>query len=194
VTADISQRLTLRGLVVNGWQNIGETNSDKAFGTQIQYKLTESLLLNWSTFAGNEQPDSSASRLRLFSDLYLVATLTEDWMLALVFDIGSQEQTGGGQDTWHGGSIMIRHALNDQWSIAGRAEYFSDRNGVIIPTGTPGGFQTKSASVNVDYAPTQNLVWRVEARAFQSKDPLFATSSGGKKNDAFVSFSAAVSL
>lgn len=195
VTATVSEKLTLRGLILNGWQNIAETNNDKAVATQLQYKPSDAVLLNWSSFIGNEQPDSLASRLRIFNDLYTVLTLSPSWSLAIVFDFGFQKQAvGSSYDSWHAASVMARHTINDKWSIAGRAEYFTDKKGVIISTGTTNNFQTVAGSVNVDFAPTPNLLWRLEARVFNSKDAVYPTRDGVEKVDGFVVLSASVLL
>ena len=194
VTAGLSDEVTVRGLVVNGWQNITETNEDKAVGTQIQYKPSESVLLNWSTFIGNEAPDSAASRLRVLNDLYAIVMLTPGWTAALVLDIGVQDNGGSSSDMWHGGSLMTRYRFSDRWAIGGRLEYFSDEAGVIVPTGTPENFQTVSASVNVDLSVVPNLLWRIEGRMFQSRGAIYPSESGMKNNDGFVAVSASISL
>lgn len=196
VTAAVSERVSLRGLVLNGWQNIQETNNDKAVGTQLQYKPAGSVLLNWSTFIGNEQPDSAASRLRFFNDLYAVLTLSEQWSLDVAFDIGFQKQTAGNSsyDSWNAASLMVRHTINKQWAITGRVEYFFDGKGVLIPTGTPDNFQTVGGSLNVDYSPVALLLWRVEARLLDSKSPIYPTRTGFTQRDGFVTLSAAISL
>jgi hypothetical protein len=195
ITASASENVTLRGLVLNGWQNIGETNDDKAVGTQVQYKPSDAALLNWSTFVGNEQPDSVAARLRIFNDFYGVFTVSPNWSLAVVFDIGLQKRaTGTSYDSWHAASLMARHIVNTQWAIAARAEYFHDEKGVIIATGTPNNFRTIGGSVNADYAPSPNLLWRIEARLLRSKDPIYPSRAGLNKSDGFIVLSAAISL
>ncbi|MGB2868937.1 MAG: porin [Bacteroidota bacterium] len=195
VTATLSDQLTVRGLLLNGWQNIAETNEDKALGTQVQYKPSESVLLNWSSFVGNEQPDTIASLLRVFNDFYAVLNLSNDWSLAAVFDVGMQKQPAGNSyNVWHTASAMVRHAINEQWAVAGRVEYFMDKNGILIPTGTPSNFQTTGVSVNIDYAPVPNLMWRVEARTFNSRDAVYQTKSGPKNTDGFFVLSAATRL
>ncbi|HLA69805.1 MAG TPA: porin [Bacteroidota bacterium] len=195
VTVSLSDQLTLRGLLLNGWQNIAETNDSKAFGTQIQYKPSGSLLANWSTFAGNEQPDTSSSRLRFFNDFFAVVTLSDSWSLAVVFDFGMQKKAAGGSyDSWNTSSIMVKHSIDERWAIGGRVEHFIDKHGSIVPTGTPNNFQTTGASINIDYAPVSNLVWRVEARIFSSKDAVYPARTGLKSADGFLTVSAAVSL
>lgn len=195
VSAALSDEVTARGFILNGWQNINETNNDKAVGTQIQYKPSDRVLLNWSTFIGNEQPDTLSSRLRIFNDLYGVFTLSDRWSAAVVFDIGAQTQgTGTAYDLWHGGALMVRRSIDDHWAIAGRIEYYSDGSGVIIPTGTPNNFKTIGGSLNLDYAPVQYMAWRLEVRTLRSKDPVYPTEVGFQATDGFVVLSAAMSF
>jgi len=58
-------------------------------------------------------------------------------------------------------------------SIAARGEYYQDKNGVIISSGTDNGFQTFGASLNVDYQVLPNFVWRTEVKNLNSKDAIF---------------------
>jgi hypothetical protein len=195
LTATLSERLTLRGLILNGWQNINETNNDKAVGTQVQYKPSPSLLINWSTFVGNEQPDSVASRLRIFNDLYAQYTISDQWSAAMVFDLGFQHKAiGSSYDAWDAAALMAKYTFDQQWGIGVRVEYYLDKFGVIIPTGTPGNFQTVAGSINLDFAPASSVLWRVEMRIFDSKDRVYPTQTGFVNMDGFLVVSAAISL
>jgi hypothetical protein len=62
--------------------------------------------------------------------------------------------------------------------VAVRAEYYDDRHGVMIGSGTPHGFKTWGFSANFDYRLTRNLLWRIEARTLGSKDGIFITRDG----------------
>jgi hypothetical protein len=101
-----------------------------------------------------------------------------------VFDFFFQDgMEGGSADFWHGASFMARHTLGEKCAVAARVEYFSDKSGVLITTGTPENFQTVSGSVNFDYAPAAFLTWRVEGRLFASRDPIYASKVAMKKTD-----------
>ena len=195
ITGAFSDNLTLRGLILNGWQNINETNSSKAVGTQLQYHSSEAVLLNWSTFCGNEAPDSSARQLRIFNDLGAQINLSRVLGIAAVFDIGVQEKASGtGYDVWHAASLIARYVVDSHWTAAGRVEYYMDRNGVIAPTGTPGNFQVVSGSVNIDVAPASSVLWRAEVRQYFSKDPLYPGTSGPLKSETCFVISVAATL
>jgi hypothetical protein len=58
-------------------------------------------------------------------------------------------------------------------SFAARGEYYQDKKGVIIATGTPNGFQIFGYSFNADYQILPNLVWRTEIKNLSKKDNIF---------------------
>ena len=195
VTASLSDHLSLRGLILNGWQNIHETNNSKAVGTQVQYHPAEDMVLNWSTFVGNEAPDSSASQLRFMSDFSTQITVSPTWAVAAVIDIGAQRRASGSVfDIWHAASIMTKYSMNSRWAAAARIEYYIDRNGVIVSTGTANDFQVFSSSVNIDFAPAPPMLWRLEIRQFFSKDPLYPGKSGLQRAETCCVISAAITL
>ncbi|NVO32073.1 porin [Hymenobacter lapidiphilus] len=178
-TYEVAPQLTLTALALNGWQNLRDNNQGKALGTQLQWRPTDKLLINSSTFYGNEQPQDSVRRRRYFHDFYVSYAATDRLSLAVVFDVGKQEneRRGAKGDTWHTGAAFLRYKLADQWSVTARAEYYNAARGVIIRSFSPlpadADFQVKAASLNLDYAPTANVVFRVEGRVMDAKRPIF---------------------
>lgn len=69
--------------------------------------------------------------------------------------------------------LIAKLNLNSKSKIAGRVEYYIDKNQVIIPTATPNGFQTFGVSVNYDRQITTNVLWRAELKQYQTKDPIY---------------------
>ncbi len=166
----------MAGLVLNGWQRIQRVpgNQTPAFGTQVTYKPNTNTTLNWSTYIGNEQADS-VSKWRYFNNFFGQFQLSEKFGLIAGFDFGFEQKSHQSADynAWLTPVIIARYSATDKLRIAARAEYYQDKNGVIIATGTPNGFQTFGYSLNLDYAVLDNLVWRVEGRIFDSKDRIF---------------------
>ena len=199
LTYEVGPRLTLTGLVLNGWQNIRETNQGKALGTQIQWKPTDKLLLNSSTFYGNEQPQDSLRRRRYFHNFYLTYAATERLNLALVFDVGKQQSAGHhGYDTWHTGSAFIKYKLADKFSTTLRGEYYNADRGVIInsimPTLTDTRFLAGGTSLNLDYLPTANVAFRVEGRYLRAQSVIFQHDAGASRNYGNLTTSVALSF
>lgn len=79
--------------------------------------------------------------------------------------------------TWYSPVLITKYNVSDKAALAARAEYHSDKHGLIISTGTPNGFQTFGYSINFYYAVEQSVLCRTEVRTLQSKDNIFATET-----------------
>lgn len=173
-------RWFVSALLLQGWQRISRVdgNDTPAFGLQVTWQPSDAFLVNSSSFAGSDQPDDER-RMRYFHDLYGVFRLSSQWDLAVGFDAGA-EQVAKGSSSYHHWvtpQVVVRHALSDRLKLAGRVEYYDDRNGVIVsPTGE--GLRTFGFSVNVDYAFRDNVRGRLEARTFASREPVFTERDG----------------
>ena len=199
LTYEVSPKLTLTGLVLNGWQNIRENNQGKALGTQIQWRPTAKLLINSSTFYGNEQPQDSLKRRRYFHDFYLTYAATERLNLALVFDVGKQQRADHrGYDTWHTGAAFVKYQLSQLVSATLRGEYYYAERGAIISSISPAlvdaDFKAGGTSLNVDYAPTSHVTFRVEGRYLRARNAIFQHDSGPSQNYGNVTSSIALAF
>jgi Putative beta-barrel porin-2, OmpL-like. bbp2 len=185
------------GLVLNGWQRIQrpDGNNTPAFGTEITYTPNSKLTLNYSTFIGNDKPDTS-KQMRFFHNLYGLFQLTDNMHLTAGFDYGMEQKSEGSNEynNWYSPVVILQVKLSNQWSVAGRVEYYADENGVIIPTGSENGFQTMGYSVNVDYKIRENAVWRLEGRTLDSKDKIFFNDDTAENMSTFVTTSIAISF
>ncbi len=184
-------KLTVTGVVVNGWQNISETNSDKAVGVRLDFALSPTITVSYDNFFGNEQPDSVPSRLRIFNEALLKAQVTRAFGVQLTADYGLQRRASGdGNDAFYIGAVVGRYVLSPTVALNGRVEYFSDRNGVLtsVPVGAD-GFRTGGASLGIDVIPQSRLLWRTELRGFTARDHVFPNRSSANpfsNNDGFV--------
>ncbi len=199
LTYELAPKLTLTGLVLNGWQNIRENNQAKALGTQIQWKPTDKLLINSSTFYGNEQPTDSLTRRRYYHDFYVTYLATTRLQLAATFDVGKQQSAGHhGYDTWHAGAAFVKYKLANKLSTTARGEYYYAERGVIInsiaPVAGDADFRVTGGSLNIDYLPTANVAFRVEGRYLRSKNAVFQHDAGASRNYGNVTTSVALSF
>lgn len=180
------------GLVLNGWQRIQRVEGNKtlAFGHQLTYKPNAKVTLNSSSFIGNDKPNES-KQMRYFHNLYGQFQLNDKWGLTAGFDIGAEQKTKGSEsyNCWYSPVFIAKYKATDKINVAARGEYYSDKNGVIIATGTPNGFQTFGYSVNLDYNIYDNVVWRIEARNLSSKDGVFS-KNGTPSEQNFVAVTA----
>lgn len=164
------------GLVLNGWQRIQRVdgNSTVAFGHQLTYKPNDKIILNSSSFIGNDKPDS-IRQMRYFHNLYGSFQISKKFALITGFDIGAEQNAKGSEqyNVWYSPVVIAKYSPAEKLSFAVRGEYYQDKNGVIVSTGTEKGFQTFGYSMNVDYWILPNLVWRTEVKNLNSKDQIF---------------------
>jgi len=188
----------LSAMALNGWQHIQRVagNSLMSWGTQVQFRPSDKVVLNYSTFLGTDKPDST--RLwRYFHNLYGVFELNEKFGLTVGFDVGQEQAEKGSSqlNTWYTPVAILQYVPVKQWAFAVRGEYYSDEHGVIISTGTPNGFKTWGCSGNIDYLPAKNMALRLEGRMLNSKDDIFLKSNESPTGtNTAITFSAAVSF
>ncbi len=160
-------------LVLNGWQRIQRVggNSLPSFGWQVQGKPTDRILINSSSFIGTDKPDS-VRQMRYFHNFYTIYNITDKFGLTLGVDVGAEQKAKGSKqyNVWYTPVLVARYQPIEKLALAARFEYYSDRNGVIIATGTPNGFETFGYSLNLDVIPFANAMIRMEGRLFQSRE------------------------
>lgn len=182
-------------LYLNGWQRMARQNgnSQPAGGLQLSWKPTPKITVNYSNYLGTEGADSVRVR-RFYHNVYGIFQLTDQFGLTVGFDYGTQQKTKGSDDKNKVLSpvAIAQYKLSSKWALAGRVEYYEDKNGVFIATGTPNGFKTTGYSLNIDYAPISNAVLRLEGKMCSSKDKIFVRDQNPVDNNAAVTASIAV--
>jgi len=196
VTYKRGSKWLFAGLVLNGWQNIREPdgNSNKALGTQIQFKPNANILLNSSSFIGNEKPDNAKQR-RYFHDFYATFQLQPNLKLATIFNIGWEEKpTANTYHTWYSPTLLLHYNLLEKVGFGARAEYYHDPHGVIVASSSAARFKTSGYSLNLDYAPTDKIMLRLEGRHLHSPAPLFTRAGQATANNQAITSSLAISF
>lgn len=171
----------LSGLALNGWQRIQRVagNSLISWGTQVSFKPSSKLTLNYSTFLGTDKPDS-ARLWRYFHNTYCIFQLSEVIGLTLGFDLGQEQVSKGSNElnTWFSPVALLRITPDNNWAVAMRGEYYDDKKSVIVATGSPNGFRTFGASVNIDRSIGSHFLWRTEVKTFINRDEIFVSPNG----------------
>ena len=179
--------------VLDGWQRIVPVKGSilPAFGWQLQYVPNEKFTFNSSSFIGTDDPDVTR-RMRYFHNFYAILNANNKLAFTTGFDFGAQQQAKGssGYNWWYSPVLIGKYAFNNSLTLAARIEFYSDKNGVIIATGTPNGFGTMGYSLNVDYVPYKNILLRVEGRLLQSTtDEIFIKGNSTTKLEPFIGLS-----
>jgi hypothetical protein len=187
----------LSALALNGWQRIQRVpgNSLMSWGTQLQYKPSDQLTLNYSGFFGTDKPDSSR-QWRFFHNAYGIFQFNDKVGMILDFDIGEEQKTKGSSDynTWWGTAVILRFIPDSNWAFALRGEYYNDEHGVIISTTTPNGFKTFGASFNVDRNIGDHFLWRIEIKTLNSQDKIFVKDNSLTKTNEAITTSFALTF
>jgi len=173
-----NEKLNISAMYLNGWQKISKPDyiQKPSFGTQITYKPTAKIVINYSTFIGSDTSDSINS-VRNFHNFYMQYALTNKFGIIAGFDIGMDKFNSNTYGTWYSPVLITRYSLNEKTRIALRGEYYNDPKQIIISTGTINGFQTYGLSSNIDFDLNDKIRFRVEGKMFHSKDKIFTNDN-----------------
>lgn len=172
LTWQASPRLTAQVDVVNGWQNISETNGSKAVGGRIDWSVSPKVTLSAYNLIGNEAPDSVERQLRLFQGASIKLLPSDRLTLVGTFDFGSQS-LGDETGRWHGASVIARVQATPRVAVVARVEQYADPKQVIVVTGRDAPFDVRGGSLGVDLVPAPRVLWRTELRALTGDRPIF---------------------
>jgi len=190
-------KLTATLLYLNGWQRITRVdgNNKPAGGLQLAWKPTDKITVNYSNYLGTEGADSVRVN-RLYHNIYGVFQLTNEFGITLGFDYGTQQKVKGSSEKNEILSpvAIAQYKFAPKWAVAGRFEYYEDKNGIFISTGTPNGFKTKGYSLNLDYSPISNAIIRLEGKTYDSKDKIFTRENSAVNANKSLTASIAVAF
>lgn len=190
-------KFTATALYLNGWQKIKrlDGNSKPAGGLQLSYKPNAKTTLNYSNYFGYEGIDAVRVR-RIYHNFYAISQLTNQFGITAGFDFGTQQKVKGesAKSKVISPVLVAQYKFQPKWAIAGRAEYYEDTDGVFISTGTPNGFKTFGYSLNLDYAPISEAIFRIEGKIYDSKDKIFVRDFSNVNYNASLTASIAISF
>lgn len=179
----LTDMVSLSAGVVNGWDNVVDTNDSKTFLGSLGLEVGD-LAWTFNGVFGAENEDSGSSKTGVF-DTVLTYTPMDNVDLLVNFDYGTaSEALDGGDDAdWTGlsgivtlGGAMLDAGLED-WSFALRGEWFSDQDG--YRTGVAQDLWEVTGTLK--WQMTENLQARLEFRHDESTDNVF--EDGGSMKD-----------
>ncbi len=170
----------------NGWQVIQDNNEQKAFGTQLEYRPSDKLLLNWNTFMGDERSkDQPDNRMRYFTDVYAIYNPTGKFSFTSCAYVGVQNRRNliGKTDNllWWQANFIGSFRFSENVNLAGRVEYFNDQDNAMvrnIVTNAPKlAFETWSLGTCLNVTVFGNAMFRLDGRWFLSPNQTFVDIS-----------------
>ena len=170
-TLPVSDKVTLAGYLVNGWNNSSEINGDKTFGFGATVKPNDKVTWIGNVMVGEEVADGDT---RSLFDTTLTVGLTPKLTVMANFDYGKE-----GDVKWWGLAGYGKLQASDKWALAGRYEYLDDSEGGFMT------FNTKAQSLTItsDHLIAGGLKARLEYRTDFADEEFFTNSDGdGKKS------------
>jgi hypothetical protein len=165
-TVPLTERLTLAGYVVNGWNNGAELHGAKAIALGATLKPKESI-----TWVGNymvgQEAEGLATRHLLDTTLTVAATSKLSFM-------GNVDYGQEGAVRWWGAAAYAKLQATPSWALAGRYEYVDDTRGGFMTFGTV----VQSVTVTGDYTIAGALKARLEYRTDFADEDVFPADDG----------------
>lgn len=175
LTYSLTEKIEAVLWLTNGWQNIQRQRGKQGLGTGlgIVYRPSEKLLFNYANYLGNE--GTHPIRMYRFFNNFFIQKYSNLLNVTLGADYGIEHRFfRNGFNHWYGITLSLQKVITDQLTIAGRGEYYSDSNAVILES----GMRVSGFSVNLDFQLTESVVARIEGRQFISPEPIFEQPSG----------------
>jgi hypothetical protein len=177
MTYALSDKVSVMGLVVNGWNDVVENNSGKTLGAQITVKPTGSLSIVQNYMTGPEQPHSN-DHWRQLSDSIVTYTVSPALSVMANYDYGHDE-IAGVAGHWQGIAGYAKVQANKWIAFSPRLEYYDDAAGL-----TTGAIQKlKEVTGTVELKATDTLLCRIEYRTDFSNQAVFQNSDGALKKN-----------
>jgi hypothetical protein len=184
LSSPVGKKLKAYGYVINGWQVINDVNNPLSVGTQLEYRPNGKLLLNWDTYAGNENSAMTPDyQRRYFTDVYAIFNSGKRFSLTSCAYIGVQDKKdtlgAATHPVWFQANVIGGWKLGKNTSLSARAEYFSDPHAVIVvPVTSASGFEAGSAGICFNVKIGGNALFRLEGRSFYSPHNVFIARNG----------------
>ena len=167
--------------IVNGWDNVVDSNDGKTFIGSIGLTPVEQFSFAINGIYGAEQPDRGDSKRGMID---LVATIkpVDNFAIILNYDYGQESDLGvGGDAEWNAFSGILAYDLVDVLPVpvgfALRGEYFDDSDGIRLPTPGGAGFgdyqNAWEVTTTFKVVLAEGLMFRTEYRYDSARNALF---------------------
>lgn len=178
VSARPNERWYLAMLTLTGWQTISVPTNQLGshWGMQIMFSPSSIWTFNSSSYIGKVYAEKNLTRI--YSNFYTTCSVNDRAAITLGWDIGLQENYSDSRrtDVWNDLIGILHYRLKPgKWSATLRYERMMDKNNLLfsLPGNSDYQFDVNHASVNLDWQPVKNLLFRAEANYLQSPYALF---------------------
>lgn len=178
----VNDKVSVMGMLVNGWNNVIDNNSGKTLGVGITVKPTPKLSIVQNYMVGKELAEEDGVR-NLFDTL--VSYAATDKVTAIGnFDYG-RDSLDDADVNWYGVALGVKYQANEKLAFSPRYEWFVDDDG--FATGLAQTLQ--EITLTGEYKASGGLIARVEFRSDFSDDDYFFKGDSFKSSQPTASVS-----
>ncbi|RED99775.1 outer membrane beta-barrel protein [Marinoscillum furvescens] len=176
-TQPLSENTEIRAVVLNGWQNIGETNNNKAVGLAIDHRFGEQFMVSYGNYYGKENDGDSAVN-RFHNNFLIELAPVNKLKIVAIADYTRQEvPNASDHHTTTFLTGIISYEVIDRWSLAGRYEYVVDQNALLLPAHV-GEFIMNIASLTVSHQLNDAANFKLEGKLYRGPYDNFVGENG----------------
>jgi hypothetical protein len=168
-TITASDKATIAGYVVNGWNSVKDNNEDKSFIGQVILKPSGKVTLIGNAMVGKEAADT-----RSLFDAVVTVTPSAKVSFMANFDYGKE-----GDASWKALSGYARFQVSDVVAFSPRVEWFDDTDGGWATLGT----KVMSATLTGEAKLKGGLLARADLRYDWADDAIFKNDTEGTVKD-----------
>ena len=182
-TYPVSDKLTVAGFLVNGWNNVLENNGGKTYSFQLVWNPSSRFSFVQNYMVGPEQADvSDSENTRHLWDSLITIKLHDKVTFMTNFDYGMDRIVGGEHVHWIGTANYLKFQLSDSFALTPRFEFYSDPMGFT----TGARQQLKEFTITPEFVISNNLVTRFEYRHDWSNEDVFGGDDPSSQDTAAV--------
>ena len=176
LTYEVNKKLNIQINVFDGFNEYIEDNKNKAVGFSLLYDINNKTSLTYNFLTCDETPDNIKTKYqRYYNDLYLTFK-SDKFDLGIEANYGWQEHSSL-KDTnqtasLFSGLIVAKYAFIKKLAAYGRAEYFSDPDGILSRNEGMGDY-IMGSTFGFEYKPVKNAALSIEGRCLQSDNLIF---------------------
>lgn len=195
VGGQIAKTVSVSGGVVNGWNEVDNSNGQMSFFGSVSYTPTSTLTLVGTWYGGLEGSSSGTGGIAFatagkrnvnLGDLVVTYQATKALKLGLNADVASADGfEGSSSGSWRGIAGYAKYQFTPSFSVTGRYETFSDPDG--IRTGSD--VRLNELTLTGDYILDKATLLRLEYRTDTGNYDFFQSDDGLKKNRGTLSLS-----
>jgi hypothetical protein len=170
-----SDKVTVMGGLLNGWNNIEDNNTGKTLLGAVTFKPTSKVSVIANYLAGPEKSGTNDDWRHLL-DAIVSASVNDKVTLTANYDYG-REKFGTTSASWQGIAAYAKVQATPTVAFTPRIEFFNDADG--FSTGVVQ--KLKEVTGTLELKAADNLQWRMELRHDMSDQDVFINDKGVAK-------------